>query len=222
MKNKKLLVVVIQIMVVVVVLVTYYYWHMNHYYVISEDARINGDIYKVSPLVSGKILEVRVNEGDFIRKEDILARLDNSTLPAYADPDLTTVKSPVSGLVIKKTAQAGEVAVSGQPIIMLIDSNNLYITANIEETKISRLRPGQRVDITIDALPGRKFTGKVAFVGEATMAIFSLLPTANSNGNFTKVVQRIPVKIFLDQQNSELTNKSLMLGMNVAVKIHVL
>jgi len=221
-KNKKLLVVVIQIMVVVVVLVTYYYWHMNHYYVISEDARINGDIYKVSPLVSGKILEVRVNEGDFIRKEDILARLDNSTLPAYADPDLTTVKSPVSGLVIKKTAQAGEVAVSGQPIIMLIDSNNLYITANIEETKISRLRPGQRVDITIDALPGRKFTGKVAFVGEATMAIFSLLPTANSNGNFTKVVQRIPVKIFLDQQNSELTNKSLMLGMNVAVKIHVL
>lgn len=222
MKNKKLLVVVIQIMVVVVVLVTYYYWHMNHYYVISEDARINGDIYKVSPLVSGKILEVRVNEGDFIRKEDIVARLDNSTLPAYADPDLTTVKSPVSGLVIKKTAQAGEVAVSGQPIIMLIDSNNLYITANIEETKISRLRPGQRVDITIDALPGRKFTGKVAFVGEATMAIFSLLPTANSNGNFTKVVQRIPVKIFLDQQNPELTNKSLMLGMNVAVKIHVL
>jgi len=220
-KNKKLLVVVIQIMVAVVVLVTYYYWRMNHYYVISEDARINGDIYKVSPLVSGKILEVRVNEGDFIRKEDIVARLDNSTLPAYADLDLTTVKSPVAGLVIKKTAQAGEVAVSGQPIIMLIDPNNLYITANIEETKISRLQPDQRVDITIDALPSRKFTGKVAFVGEATMATFSLLPTANSNGNFTKVVQRIPVKIFLDQQNLELTNKSLTLGMNVAVKIHV-
>jgi multidrug resistance efflux pump len=66
-KNKKLLVVVIQIMIAVVVLITYYYWHMNHYYVISEDARINGDIYKVSPLVSGKILEIRVNEGDFIQ-----------------------------------------------------------------------------------------------------------------------------------------------------------
>jgi multidrug resistance efflux pump len=221
-KNNKLLVVVIQIMVAVVVLVTYYYWHMNHYYVISEDARINGDIYKVSPLVSGKILEIRVNEGDFIREEDIIARLDNSTLPANADLDLTTVKSPVSGLVVKKIAQVGEVAVSGQPIIMLIDPNNLYVTANIEETKISRLRSGQQVDVAIDALPGRKFTGKVAFVGEATMATFSLLPIANSNGNFTKVVQRIPVKIFLDQQNLKLTNKSLMLGMNVVVKIHVL
>lgn len=221
MKNKKLLVVVFQIMMAAVVLVTYYFWHMNHYYVISEDARINGDICKVSPLVSGRILEVRVNEGDFIRKEDIVARLDNSTLPAYADPDLTTVRSPVSGLVIKKTTQVGEVAVSGQPIIMLIEPNNLYVTANIEETKISRIQPGQKVDIAIDALPGRKFTGKVAFVGEATMATFSLLPTANSNGNFTKVVQRIPVKIFLDQQNSELTNKSFMLGMNVVVKIHV-
>ena len=221
MKNKKLLIVVIQIMIAVVVLVTYYYWHMNHYYVISEDARINGDIYKVSPLVSGKILEIRVNEGDFIRKDGIVARLDNSTLPAYADPDLTTVKSPASGLVIKKTAQVGEVVVPGQSIIMLIDPNNLYVTANIEETKINRIQPGQRVDVTIDALPDRKFIGKVASVDEATMATYSLLPTANSSGNFTKVVQRIPVKIFLDQQNSKLNNKSLLLGINVTVKIHV-
>ncbi len=221
MKNKKLLIVVIQIMVAVVVLVTYYYWHMNHYYVISEDARINGDIYKVSPLVSGKILEIRVNEGDFIQKEGIVARLDNSTLPAYADPDLTTVKSPASGLVIKKTAQVGEVAVPGQSIIMLIDPNNLYVTANIEETRINRIQPGQRVDVTMDALPRHKYTGKVASIDEATMATFSLLPTANSSGNFTKVVQRIPVKIFLDQQNLKLTNKSLLLGTNVTVKIHV-
>jgi multidrug resistance efflux pump len=220
-KNKKLLIVVIQIMVAVVVLVTYYYWHMNHYYVISEDARINGDIYKVSPLVSGKILEIRVNEGDFIQKEGIVARLDNSTLPAYADPDLTTVKSPASGLVIKKTAQVGEVAVPGQSIIMLIDPNNLYVTANIEETRINRIQPGQRVDVTMDALPRHKYTGKVASIDEATMATFSLLPTANSSGNFTKVVQRIPVKIFLDQQNLKLTNKSLLLGTNVTVKIHV-
>ena len=222
MKNKKLLIIVIQIMVAVVALVTYYYWHMNHYYVISEDARINGDIYKVSPLVSGKILEIRVNEGDFIRKDGIIARLDNnSTLPVIADPDLTIVRAPASGLVIKKIAQVGEVAASGQTIIMLIDPDNLYVTANIEETKINRIRPGQRVDVAIDALPGRKFTGKVASVDEATMATFSLLPSANSSGNFTKVVQRIPVKIFLDQQNLKLTNKSLLLGANVTVKIHV-
>ena len=98
---------------------------------------------------------------------------------------------------------------------MIVDPQKLYITANIEETKLGKVKQGQNVDITIDQIEGKTFTGKVKYVGKASNSTFSLLPTSTS-GTFTKVVQRVPVKIEFDKVNSE-----LLPGTNAIVKIHV-
>lgn len=98
---------------------------------------------------------------------------------------------------------------------MLIDPQRLYISANIEETKLRRIRPGQKVEITVDQFEGIKFTGKIKYVGQASNSAFSLLPTSTS-GNFTKVVQKIPVNIEFDKQDAQ-----LLPGTNAVIKIHV-
>ena len=100
-------------------------------------------------------------------------------------------------------------------MVWLVDPNKLYINANIEETKIVHIKKDQLVDISIDQLSGKKFTGKVDSIGQATASTFSLLDTSTS-GTFTKVVQRIPVKITIDP-----TDSKLLPGTNAVIKIHI-
>lgn len=79
MKNKKAIIAVAAVMVAVLAAISFYYWHMNRYYVITEDARVDGDIYRVSPQMAGKLLEINVEEGQTVRAGDIIARLDDTT-----------------------------------------------------------------------------------------------------------------------------------------------
>jgi len=204
-------------MVVVLAGITCYYWYENTFYVSTDDAMIDGDIYNVSPQVSGKIIELDVDEGQTVQAGDIIARLDDSTLPAGANPDLAVIRAPISGVVIKRVNHVGEMAVPGSPVVMMVDPRALYVTANVEETKINRVHPGQPVDITVDQLAGKRFSGVVTSVTRATQATFSLLPTSNTGGNFTKVTQRIPVRISLNGYQGS----KLMYGASVEVKIHV-
>jgi multidrug resistance efflux pump len=84
------------------------------------------------------------------------------------------------------------------PVFLVVDPEKLYISANVEEDRVARVRPGQSVDITIDNIPGVKFSGRVNYIGKAALSTFSLLPATNNGGNFTKVVQRVPVKITVE------------------------
>ncbi|WP_041285039.1 HlyD family secretion protein [Desulfoscipio gibsoniae] len=205
------------LMIITLAGVTWYYWYNNIHYVSTEDAKVDGDIYKASPQISGEILDVKVAEGDTVQAGQIIARLDDTALPAGGNNDLTMVRSPVSGLVIKKLAHAGEIGAAGQPVVMVVRPDALYVTANIEETDLHKVKAGQQVDIKLDSTPGHVITGRVDFIGEATLSTFSLLSQANSGGNFTKVVQRIPVRIKLD----EMDKSQLIYGTNAEVKIHV-
>ncbi|AGL03795.1 multidrug resistance efflux pump [Desulfoscipio gibsoniae DSM 7213] len=209
--------VVLMLMIITLAGVTWYYWYNNIHYVSTEDAKVDGDIYKASPQISGEILDVKVAEGDTVQAGQIIARLDDTALPAGGNNDLTMVRSPVSGLVIKKLAHAGEIGAAGQPVVMVVRPDALYVTANIEETDLHKVKAGQQVDIKLDSTPGHVITGRVDFIGEATLSTFSLLSQANSGGNFTKVVQRIPVRIKLD----EMDKSQLIYGTNAEVKIHV-
>lgn len=217
MKSKKLIYLVAAVMVVVLAGISFYYWHENTYYVSTDDAMIDGDVYNVSPQVPAKIIEFDVNEGQMVKEGDIIARLDDTTLPPGSSSDLAVIRAPINGLVIKKVNHVGEVAAPGYPVVMMVDPHALYVTANIEETKVNRVHPGQPVDITVDQLPGKRFTGVVTAVTRATQATFSLLPTGNTGGNFTKVTQRIPVRIALNAYQG--TN--LLYGASAEVKIHV-
>jgi membrane fusion protein (multidrug efflux system) len=111
----------------------------------------------------------------------------------------TVIKAPARGIVSKKSVNPGQVIQSGQPLMSLVQTDEVWITANFKETQLGEMRPGQRVEVEVDAYDGRTFEGKVDSIAAATGARFSLLPPENATGNFVKVVQRIPVKIVLEQ-----------------------
>jgi membrane fusion protein (multidrug efflux system) len=110
----------------------------------------------------------------------------------------TVLKAPARGIVSKKGVNPGQVVQAGQPLLALVQIDDVWVTANFKETQLADLRAGQRATITVDALGGREFKGKVDSIAGATGARFSLLPPENATGNFVKIVQRVPVKVVLD------------------------
>lgn len=114
------------------------------------------------------------------------------------------IKSPINGRVIRISVAVGENVAVGQTLIQVCDLSSTWVTANIDENKISRIKVGQGVEVTLDAYPGRVFKGRVAEIGGATQSTFALIPTENTSGNFTKVTQRVPVKITVDATKVEL------------------
>src|SRR5665213_1828194 len=109
-----------------------------------------------------------------------------------------SVKAPLKGLVSRKSVEVGQIVQAGQPLMAIIPLDEVWVTANFKETQLQNMRPGQRVTVTVDALGGKEFNGKVDSIAAATGARFSLLPPENATGNYVKVVQRVPVKIVLD------------------------
>jgi len=129
--------------------------------------------------------------------------------------EFTTLRSPVNGVVVQKLAQKGNILETNQTALTVIDIDNAWVSANIEETSVALVKPGQKVTVAIDE--GGKLTGKVLEVRKATAATFALIPSDSSAGNFIKLVQRIPVKIALDPH----PGVNLRVGQSVIVKIRV-
>jgi membrane fusion protein, multidrug efflux system len=133
----------------------------------------------------------------------------------------TKIVSPITGIVSNKSVAVGENLSIGQSLMTIVPLTDLWVTANFKETQLKQMHPGQKVDIEIDALGGRKFTGTVAEIGGATGSSLSLFPPENATGNYVKVVQRIPVRINftnLDQENKDF---ALRIGMSVEPKVRV-
>lgn len=212
--RKKLIMFIALVMVVAFAGIGSYYWYKNDYFISTEDAKVMGDLVSVSPQISGKLLELNVSEGDTVVKDQILGRQGISN-PQETNIDQSVFRAPINGIVIKKQGTVGEIVSPGQTIAMIIDPNKLYITANIEETKLSKVRQGQKVDITIDQFSNKTFSGKVKYVGQASNSTFALLPSSTS-GTFTKVVQKIPVKIEFDKSDA-----TMLPGTNAVVNIHI-
>jgi membrane fusion protein, multidrug efflux system len=112
--------------------------------------------------------------------------------------EYAVVKAPARGVVSKKSINPGQVIQPGQPLLAIVQSDDVWITANFKETQLAGMQPGQKVTIEVDAYGGREFTGHVDSISAATGARFSLLPPENATGNYVKVVQRVPVKIVLE------------------------
>ena len=213
-KRKKVIFLIVTVMVVVFASIGFYYWYKNSYFVSTEDAKVMGDIVSVSPQVSGKLLEINIEEGDTVVKDQILGRQGMSN-SQETNIDQSVLRAPINGIVLKKQGTVGEVISPGQTIAMLIDPNKLYITANIEETKLANIKQGQKVDITIDQFSQKTFSGRVKYVGQASNSTFALLPSSTS-GTFTKVIQKIPIKIEFDKSDN-----TLLPGTNAIVNIHI-
>lgn len=133
-----------------------------------------------------------------------------------------TLSAPFDGIVAKRWLMSGDIAQPGQPILTIYDTRLTWVTANLEETKLARLKLRDPVEINVDSYPGRPFAGKVGLVGDYTAAQFSLIPPNNASGNFTKVTQRVPLKIFLDDRTPEdQAAYPLRPGMSVEIKIRL-
>ncbi len=131
--------------------------------------------------------------------------------------DYATLTAPVAGMVGRKNAEPGQVVAPGQALMVVVPLEGLYVVANVKETAIGKIRPGEKVEIKIDAYGGKTFKGHVDSFGAATGAKFSLLPPDNAAGNFVKVVQLVPVKIYFEP--GEVENYVLRPGMSVEVAI---
>lgn len=133
----------------------------------------------------------------------------------------TRIVAPVTGIVNKKNVQIGANLSIGQNLLTIVPLENLWVTANFKETQLEKMKPGQKVEIKVDALGGREFEGKVTQIGGATGSRLSLFPPENATGNYVKVVQRIPVRI--DFTNLKEENKDLALrpGYSVTPEVRV-
>lgn len=146
------------------------------------------------------------------RKAELMVKREHQKL----DLDDRTIKSPVTGVVDKTFVKVGEYVTPGQRLAMVHDPSKIWIEANIKETEIRKLKVGQKVEVSIDAYPDTDFEGRVLSVGNATTSEFALLPSPNPSGNFTKITQRLPVRIAIDQQHGLLRP-----GMMVEIYIDV-
>ncbi len=129
----------------------------------------------------------------------------------------TRITAPSEGVVSKKSVEIGQLVQPGQPLMSEVPLSDVWVTANLKETQTANVTPGDPADFTVDAYPGRHVKGHVESLSPATGAKFSLLPPDNATGNFTKVVQRIPVRIRPDAQND--ATHPLRPGMSVVVTI---
>jgi membrane fusion protein (multidrug efflux system) len=124
-----------------------------------------------------------------------LSELQTSLAKAQRDLDFTSVRAPVDGTFSNRLVNAGDFVVVGQRLGNVVPLDDVFIDANFKETQLKRIRPGQPVTISVDAYGNRKFAGVVESISPAAGSVFTLLPPDNATGNFTKIVQRLPVRI---------------------------
>jgi multidrug resistance efflux pump len=229
--KRKILIGLFALIVIVAGLITFHYWDQGRKYVKTEDARIEANTVTVSPLISGRIISLKVKEGDYLEAGDTIAWQETGTMATSAGINTNTlnpigsvaagkaeITAPISGEIIKLSAEPGQVVGPGQSLAVMADTQDLFVSANIEETSVGKVKKGQDVEITIDSLQNKKVMGKVEEIGKATTSTFAVIPTQNSNGSFTKVVQLVPVKIRFPGINK----LNLLPGMSVEIRIDIL
>lgn len=212
--KKMILINVITIIVLVVIgVLGFWFWHNTTSYVTTDNVKVDGDQIKISSPASGQIKSLNVKQGDKLDKGDKVAEVLAQGQDGQSKD--MNIKMPQKGTIVKTDGIEGSMTQAGNPIAYAYNLDDLYITANVDEKDISDVEKGNDVDVDID---GQKASikGKVEEVGQATAASFSLMPSSNSDGNYTKVSQVVPVKISLDSNPS----KNVVPGMNAEVKIH--
>ena len=152
------------------------------------------------------------------------ARADVSQKKADLDYALlqlsyATVPAPASGLVSKKNVEVGQYVQAGQPLLAIVEDAETWVVANFKETQLKKMRVGQPVEIEVDAYPKKIFPGRVESLAAATGAKFALLPPDNATGNFTKVVQRVPVKIVFTEPPDPTRPLRAGMSVNAIVKL---
>ncbi|WP_217576249.1 HlyD family secretion protein [Mesorhizobium sp. GbtcB19] len=160
---------------------------------------------------------IGVLEAQRAESASTLASLQLSRDKAQRDLSFTVLKAPYDGVVGNRSVEQGDLVSPGQKLAVVVPMDKLYIVGNFKETQLGRMVPGEKVRIAVDAIDGQSFEGTVSSLAPASGAVFSLLPPENATGNFTKVVQRVPVRI--DVPADVLKTGKLRAGLSVVVAV---
>lgn len=212
--NKKLVWLVVLLAVAFIVAIAW--WWNYRKYVSTIDANLDSYRINVSARVMAPLNAVYKFEGDSVKKGELLAMLDSTETKDYR------IISPADGVIAKQWAVPGDLLVPGETIFTLNQGKDLWVAIYLQETKFSKIRMGQSAKFTLDAYPGLTFYGKIFYIGSNTASEFSLIPPNNASGNFTKVAQRIPLKMSIDRVEGAADKKAnvrLLSGMSASVKI---
>lgn len=216
-------VILVNILVLILILggaaASVYYYNRSINYVTTDNAKIDGQPVTIAATASGQLVEWSGQVGKQYRAGDKvgaiqLAAAAGGTTGTAAKSELSF---PVDGTIVQQSVVPNAFVTAGTSLARAYDMSHLWVTANIDETRINDIKQGQTVDVYVDAFPGTTITGHVDKIGLATAATFSLLPSSNTTANYTKVTQVIPITIALDGYNG----LAIVPGMNVSIRIHI-
>ena len=188
-----------------------------------EQAQANRDqavasVQSARAMIDAALANVEVLRAQQQEASRTLQELRTAQAKAERDLSFTLIRAPIDGVLGNRAMQVGDYVQTGTRLASLVPLTSVYIDANFKETQLSRLRPGQSVNVSVDALPDHDIKGTVESVSPASGSMFSLLPPDNATGNFTKIVQRLAVRIRLP---AGVTDQSLLRpGMSVIVNVN--
>jgi membrane fusion protein (multidrug efflux system) len=168
----------------------------------SRIAVARASVARDTAALTTAVKQVDLLKADLAHAQAALAHDQAAQAQAELNLSYTTVVASVDGVVANRTLRVGQYVQAGTQLMAVVPTADAYIVANYKETQLTDVRAGQAVEVEIDMFPGQKFHGHVDSVAPASGQEFSLLPPDNATGNFTKIVQRIPVKIVLDRHSA--------------------
>ncbi|MWL89798.1 HlyD family secretion protein [Cupriavidus sp. SW-Y-13] len=167
-----------------------------------KQSRANGQKAQAALLAAQRQIDVIATQKQ--QAQAALAQAIAERDLAQLNVGYTELRAPVDGTIGNRRARPGAYAASGTSLMSVVPASGLWVDANFKENQLAHLEPGMRATVVADIVPGRVFHGRVASVAPATGAQFSVLPPENATGNFTKIVQRVPVRIVLDEKDARL------------------
>jgi membrane fusion protein, multidrug efflux system len=177
----------------------------------------NANLAGADAQIAAAEANIGVLQAQYKEAESGMKSLELARDKAERDLSFTAIRAPFDGVVGNLSGKLGDLVSAGQRIAALVPVDHLYIDANFKETQLAGIKPGEKVEISVDALDGETFEGTVASVAPASGAVFSLLPPENATGNFTKVVQRVPVRIAIPHE--ALATGKFRAGLSVIVAV---
>ncbi len=254
------------------VAVTGYLIYSSHHET-TDDAYTTGHVHDIASRVAGTVIDVAVDDNDFVKKGQVLVQLDPRDFQVQVDRaqadykrakadfermqvlrgtlngnmaiskqeydqmeanlgvakaalddaqnqlDYCTIRAPEDGRVGDKTVQTGNRIAVGTVLMSVVQ--DVWIVANYKETQVGKMTKGQKVSVSIDEISGHTFTGRIDSFSPGSGSVFALLPPENATGNFTKIVQRVPVKILLDPESMRGYEQRLVPGLSVETDVNL-
>jgi membrane fusion protein (multidrug efflux system) len=185
---------------------------------VAAYARAQADVRASRAVIAAQRHQLEVLSGTKKQRAADIEAAKATLAAAKLKLGYTRITAPFDGVVGDRQVQPNDYVNIGSNLINVVPLPNVYIIANYKETQLTRVRPGQLVDVTVDSFPNERLRGRVERISPASGSQFALLPPDNATGNFTKVVQRVPVRIVLDKGQPLL--ERLLPGMSVVTQIH--